>query len=213
MPVHRRNLVRVIGGSRSKFRRWEPGARLPELSNSYCLPGRAGGSPLVIRIVESPEGCGAIKIGGLEVLLTRYQFSALRSLEGQKAIDELVLRLESGHSPPKELVALFRDTLSAAWRAKNVKTVDAPGTTEPNELDPPKIAEFLLIAFATTRYAAHAVGDRNEVFARECKELGRDRAVRRYWADTLRSLRPLLTRAIERALKWGAVTAAFRRLF
>jgi hypothetical protein len=77
-------------------------------------------------------------------------------------------------------------------------------------LDPPKIAEFLLIAFATTRYAAHAVGDRNEVFARECKELGRDRAVRRYWADTLRSLRPLLTRAIERALKWGA---AFRRLF
>jgi hypothetical protein len=79
--------------------------------------------------------------------------------------------------------------------------------------NPPKLAEFLLIAFATTRHAAHAVGDRNEVFARECGEFGRDRAVRRYWADTLRSLRPLLRRAIGKVLKWGAVIAAVRRLF
>jgi hypothetical protein len=84
--------------------------------------------------------------------------------------------------------------------------------TEDDQI-PPKLAEFLLIAFTPARRAMHMIGDRNEVFARECKEFGRDRAVRRYWADTLRSLSPLLTRAIERALKWGTVIAAVRRLF
>jgi hypothetical protein len=43
--------VRVLRGSRSKFRRWEPGARLPELSNFCCLPGRAGGSPWLVRLI------------------------------------------------------------------------------------------------------------------------------------------------------------------
>jgi hypothetical protein len=81
------------------------------------------------------------------------------------------------------------------------------------ETDPPKLAEFLLIAFATSRQADHMIGDRNEKFDRECEEFGRDRAVRRYWADTLRSLRPLLVRAIGRALKWGVVVAAVKRFF
>ena len=40
--VHRWGSVRVLGGSRSKFRRWAPGARLQEMSNFCCLPGRAG---------------------------------------------------------------------------------------------------------------------------------------------------------------------------
>src|SRR5258708_15480863 len=42
---------------------------------------------------------------------------------------------------------------------------------------------------------------------------GRDYAVRWYWTDTLRSLWPLLRRAIGKALKWGAVIATVRRLF
>jgi len=46
--VHRWGSVRVLGGSRSKFRRWAPGARLQEMSNFCCLPGRAGGSPLLV---------------------------------------------------------------------------------------------------------------------------------------------------------------------
>ena len=40
---HRPNSF-VCFAARSKFRRWEPGARLPEMSNFCCLPGRAGGS-------------------------------------------------------------------------------------------------------------------------------------------------------------------------
>jgi hypothetical protein len=42
----------VLGGSRGRVSSIDghalPG-RLPELSNFYCLPGRAGGSPLAIR--------------------------------------------------------------------------------------------------------------------------------------------------------------------
>jgi hypothetical protein len=57
------------------------------------------------------------------------------------------------------------------------------------------------------------VGDLNERFANERDKLGRCRAVRLYWARTLRSLWPLLRRAIGKALKWGAVIAAARRLF
>jgi hypothetical protein len=79
--------------------------------------------------------------------------------------------------------------------------------------DPPKIAEFLLTALATARHAESAIGDLNERFADECQKLGRDRAVRLYWARTLRSLWPLLWRAMGKAVKWGAVIAALRRLF
>jgi hypothetical protein len=82
-----------------------------------------------------------------------------------------------------------------------------------DDQNPPGLAEFLLMLFATRRRADYVVGDLNEVFARECKEFGYDRAVRRYWANTLRSLGPLLVRAIGKALKWGAVIAAVRRLF
>jgi hypothetical protein len=81
-----------------------------------------------------------------------------------------------------------------------------------NNRHPPKLAEFLLIAFAATRHAEAQIGDLNERFADECKKLGRDRAVRLYWARTLRSLWPLLRRAIGKALKWGALIAAVKRL-
>jgi hypothetical protein len=81
-----------------------------------------------------------------------------------------------------------------------------------NDGDPPTLAEFLLIAFATKRKAEYVAGDLNERFARECQEFGRPRAASRYWANTLRSLWPLLVRATGGALKWSAVIAAVRRL-
>jgi len=86
-------------------------------------------------------------------------------------------------------------------------------STKSNELDPPKFAEFLLIALSSPSRGDAMVGDLTEDFTRECKEFGRDRAVRLYWARTLRSLWPLMRHAIGKALKWGAVYAAVRRLF
>jgi len=89
----------------------------------------------------------------------------------------------------------------------------AEGVMTPNKFDPPKIPEFLLTAVATTRAAEATIGDLNERFADECQKLGRDRAVWLYWARTLRSLWPLLWRAMGKAVKWGAVIAVLRRLF
>jgi hypothetical protein len=90
---------------------------------------------------------------------------------------------------------------------------DAISQAASNKVDPPEFAEFLVNILATTRQAEAVIGDLNERFTHECKEFGRDRAVRLYWARTLRSLWPLLRRAIGKALKWGAVVAAARRLF
>jgi hypothetical protein len=48
------------------------------------------------------------------------------------------------------------------------------------------------------------IGDLNERFTSECRKLGRDRAVRLYWARTLRSLPPQVWRAIRKVVV-GAV--------
>jgi hypothetical protein len=76
---------------------------------------------------------------------------------------------------------------------------------------PPKIAEFLLIALLSRARADGVTGDLNERFTRDCDDLGRRRAIWQYWARTLRSLWPLLWRAMSKALKWGAVIDALRR--
>jgi hypothetical protein len=70
------------------------------------------------------------------------------------------------------------------------------------------LAEFLLTVFATTRSADAMIGDLNERFTGECREFGRDRTVRLYWARTLRSLPPLVWRAIGKV-----VVAAVKRFF
>ncbi len=54
--------------------------------------------------------------------------------------------------------------------------------------------------------------DLNERFADEYQKFGRDRAVRIYWARTLRSLLPLAWRALGKVVKWGALIATLRRL-
>ena len=97
--------------------------------------------------------------------------------------------------------------------AKSKRAAGVADTTPPNKLDPPKIAEFLLTALSSPSRGEAMVGDLNECFAEEREKFGRDRAVRLYWARTVRSLWPLLRRAIGKALKWGAVIAAVRRMF
>jgi hypothetical protein len=62
-------------------------------------------------------------------------------------------------------------------------------------------------------HAEAVVGDLNEHFTRDYEKFGYNRAVRLYWARTLRSVAPLLWRAVVKGLKWGPVIAAVRRLF
>jgi hypothetical protein len=108
--------------------------------------------------------------------------------------------------PPKTLDDLAERCLQIIDEAQNRAMAR-------NNRHPPKLAEFLLTLFATSHHADAAIGDLNERFTDECEKLGRPRAVRLYRARTLQSLWPLLRRAIGKALKWGAVIAAVRRLF
>jgi hypothetical protein len=80
-------------------------------------------------------------------------------------------------------------------------------------IDPRRFADFLLIMFLKPSHVASAIGDLKEHFDRDCRCLGRRRAIWLYWRRTFDSLWPLLRRAIGKALKWGAVIATLRRLF
>jgi hypothetical protein len=79
--------------------------------------------------------------------------------------------------------------------------------------EPPRHAEWLLIALASSRHAEAAIGDLNEQYANDYLHFGAARAARLYWARTIRSIGPLLLRLAGKALKWGAVIAAVKRLF
>jgi hypothetical protein len=79
--------------------------------------------------------------------------------------------------------------------------------------EPPPVAEFLLGMCLPSRRVEHVVGDMNERFVRDCERYGVRRAKRLYWSQVLRSVGPLVIRAIGRALKWGVVVEGFRRKF
>jgi hypothetical protein len=93
----------------------------------------------------------------------------------------------------------------ASGSSQNSRTMLIPSPAMPEKFDPPGLAEFLLVLFTPKRRAKYIIGDLGEQFARKCEELGHDRAVRWYWAEMLRSLWPLLWRAICKAMKWGAI--------
>jgi hypothetical protein len=100
---------------------------------------------------------------------------------------------------------------AAAYRtlASDLDSSDKGIESLPRE--PPKLAEFVLTAFATSAKREAIRGDLAEIFARECCQLGAARAKRLYWARTLRSLAPLLCRAAVKAMKWGALIDVVRR--
>src|SRR5258706_11581735 len=92
--VHRGNFLRVLGGSRGTASSMDghalPG-RLPELSNFYCLPGRAGGSPLAIR-PRAPDSCSVEACNS-----SPGQESALGHFETK--LGRLSLRIYWSHPP------------------------------------------------------------------------------------------------------------------
>jgi hypothetical protein len=88
------------------------------------------------------------------------------------------------------------------------RSLDSTADSSKNS-EPPMVAEFLLEVFLSSKRGQAALGDMRERFDRECVELGRKRAVRRYWAHTVQTLLPLARRSITRAIKWGAFVDAF----
>ncbi len=121
-----------------------------------------------------------------------------------------------------ELVESVKRLTRDAWKASDHLTpqimkvahhgIYTRFTTLDNR-DPPKLAEFLLTMLLKPSRVDAVTGDFKERFESDCRLLGQRRAVWRYWRRTFDSLWPLLRRAIGKALKWGAVIAAVRRLF
>lgn len=101
----------------------------------------------------------------------------------------------------------------ATLTAKVSITEVSADTVAHDASNPPAVAEFLLRVCATSKHQEAALGDMNERFAQDCADRGMRRARLLYWAGTLRSLFPLATRLVGRALKWAAVMDAIRRHF
>lgn len=72
---------------------------------------------------------------------------------------------------------------------------------------PPAVAEFLVRLFAKAEYSDDIIGSRQQDFHRHFTKYGRKRAVRFYWADTLKSLPPQFGAWVARLVK-----AAVKRL-
>jgi hypothetical protein len=71
----------------------------------------------------------------------------------------------------------------------------------------PWLAESLLRIFARTKDIEALIGDFEEYFERDCASGSERRAVARYWARVLRSLRPQIWQWINR-VGWAALIAA-----
>src|SRR6202035_4937114 len=74
----------VLRGSHSEFDRWTREARLPEMSNFCCLPGRAGGTPIIL---AQRAGWGkrlrdARRESILRIRCIRYEFIRSKAASG-----------------------------------------------------------------------------------------------------------------------------------
>jgi hypothetical protein len=90
------------------------------------------------------------------------------------------------------------------------------GQTVPLERDspePPMLAEFLLTMLLKPSRVDGVTGDLRERFDSDLHRFGHRRAVWWYWRRTIESLWPLMRLAIGKALKWGVVAAAVKRMF
>ena len=151
-------------------------------------------------------------------MIPKTQDHSGRTLRGRSTTGSTI-RIGRSENDDHWVVTVYRSSLVIA-------RFQAPGNLSEKDLvemtssllaqaseqaDPPAFAEFLLESFLTSKRGQALVGDMRERFGRECIELGRKRAERRYWAQTVRSLWPLLRRAIARMIKWGAFVDAFWR--
>lgn len=90
----------------------------------------------------------------------------------------------------------------------------AASTTEIDEQDrtPPAVAEFIAALCTKRRYRAAAIGDKAETFTQDCKDYGRKRAVRMYWADTIASVGPIAWHVLKRLGFVAFIVAAAKRM-
>jgi hypothetical protein len=115
-----------------------------------------------------------------------------------KRVRELLAAIGSRGDADEKTVKLAHELAHFLWEGR---------------AEPPKVAEFLLAFLLKPSRADAMIGDLNERFQRDYKDLSCHRARWLYWARTLQSLWPLMRQAAGRALKVGAMIEAARRFF
>jgi hypothetical protein len=101
----------------------------------------------------------------------------------------------------------------AAASVTEEQGLEHPGA-QSDDPQPPGLAGFLLATLAKSSSAAEAaIGDMHERYARDCARYGVRYATLYCWGHTLRSLWPLIRRALGRGVKWAAIISAVKRLF
>lgn len=78
--------------------------------------------------------------------------------------------------------------------------------------NPPAVAELLLSLLLPRKRCAALLGDLQEQFAENLRTRGAGRATTLYWAETIRSLGPLLLQALKKIGFFGIVAAALRKV-
>jgi hypothetical protein len=149
-----------------------------------------GNSDEVAAKVIHLHGQGAVRREFLELINTDWKHLTIRGFTAKK------LMVTTNFDTLVEACAVHRNSCQSS---------------EPHP--PSATAEFLLKLCATSKRADAALGDMNERFARDYLEFGEARARRLYWAQTLRSLLPLLIQALRRGVAWVAVADALKRHF
>ena len=77
--------------------------------------------------------------------------------------------------------------------------------------DPPMVAETLIMFFSKSKTVDDHIGDLEELFRRNLNRFGVKRARRLYWAETFRSIRPMVWPALKRLLVATAAVSGFKK--
>jgi hypothetical protein len=149
--------------------------------------------------------------GGRPTILTEDQLTPIPTLVKQgRSAAEIADELGWSIGTLRVRCSQFGISLRR-WPVGGREKIVAALDLVPAVAKPPPVAEFLLGICAPAKRVDYVVDDMNERFLRECERYGAGRAKWLYWAQVVRSIGPLVIRAIGRALKWGFVVEVIKR--
>jgi len=145
-------------------------------------------------------------------LVTSFVFTGLAASLSYTSICAVVFFVRAINSDRNE------QKLKAKKMRKTRKTVktgkmERPGTAvTAGKTIPPAFAQFLLRLLIKPSHCEGAIGDIDEQFRRDISNYGITRARRLYWAETIRTIWPLVVPALKRLAKYGAAVWLGRKL-
>jgi hypothetical protein len=153
----------------------------------------------------------------LELFLSEVKFDHTALNVGRDVgLGEVVETVQLGNVSFSKVIVFDTDVLFSKNLERVFSTADPKPDADPPQVDapdPPPAADLLISLLLTSRRSEAVIGDLTERFQKDSREYGAVRARRLYWGRALRSVWPLLRRAVGRAIRLGAFVEAVRRFF